>query len=184
MSTVNLTPELQLAVEQFYYREARLLDSRQYQQWFALITEDLRYIIPSRVNVLVNNRERGNEDMISIERELEGADSDGCPIREEGYMHMMIRVERAYKMNSWSENPPARTRRLVSNVEILSDEPEALTVISNFHMHYARPGSDNYLYAGQRRDTLRKADGSYKIAHREVVLDYANVDYPTFGLFF
>lgn len=184
MSTVNLTPELQLAVEQFYYQEARMLDSRQYQQWFALLTEDLRYIIPSRVNVLVDNRERGNEDMISIERELEGADSDGCPIREEGYMHMMIRVERAYKMNSWSENPPARTRRLVSNVEVLSDEPEALTVISNFHMHYARPGSDNYLYAGQRRDTLRKADGSYKIAHREVILDYANVDYPTFGLFF
>ena len=81
MSKVNLTPELQLAVEQFYYQEARLLDGRQYQQWFALITEDLRYIIPSRVNVLVNNRERGNEDMISIERELEGADSDGCPIR-------------------------------------------------------------------------------------------------------
>ena len=184
MSTVNLTPELQLAVEQFYYQEARLLDSRQYQQWFALITEDLRYIIPSRVNVLVNNRERGNEEMISIERELEGADSDGCPIREEGYLQMMIRVERAYKMNSWSESPPPRTRRLVSNVEILSDEPEALTVISNFHMHYARPGSDNYLYAGQRRDTLRKVEGSYKIAHREVILDYANVDYPTFGLFF
>ncbi|MEH6592036.1 MAG: aromatic-ring-hydroxylating dioxygenase subunit beta [Halioglobus sp.] len=184
MSTVNLTPELQLAVEQFYYQEARLLDSRQYQQWFALITEDLRYIIPSRVNVMVNNSERGNEDMISIERELEGADSDGCPIREEGYLHMMIRVERAYKMNSWSENPPARTRRLVSNVEILSEEAETLAVISNFHMHYARPGGDNYLYAGQRRDTLRKADGSYKIAHREVILDYANVDYPTFGLFF
>ena len=184
MSKVNLTPELQLAVEQFYYQEARLLDGRQYQQWFALITEDLRYIIPSRVNVLVNNRERGNEDMISIERELEGADSDGCPIREEGYLQMMIRVERAYKVNSWSESPPARTRRLVSNVEILSDEPEALTVISNFHMYYARPGSDNYLYAGQRRDTLRKADGSYKIAHREVILDYANIDYPTLGLFF
>jgi 3-phenylpropionate/cinnamic acid dioxygenase small subunit len=184
MSTVNLTPELQLAIEHFYYKEARLLDNRQYQQWFALITEDMRYIIPSRVNVQVDNRQRGNEDMISVERELEGADSDGCPIREEGYLQMMIRVERAYKMNSWSENPPARTRRLVGNIEIISDEPAQIKVISNFHMHYARPGNNNFLYAGQRRDTLRKDDDSYKIAHREVILDYANVDYPTLGLFF
>ena len=183
MSEFSLTPQLQLSVEQFYYLEARLLDGRQYQQWLELVSEDLRYIVPSRVNVMVNNRDRGNEDMISIERELEGAESEGCPIREEGYLQMMIRVERAYKMNSWSENPPARTRRLVSNVEILADEEEALKIISNFHLHYARPGNDNYLYAGQRHDTLRKAEGSYKIAHREVVLDYANIDYPTIGLF-
>lgn len=184
MNPFSVTPELQLSVEQFYYQEARLLDSRQYQQWFALVTEELRYIVPSRVNVMVNNRERGNEDMISVERELEGADSDGCPLREEGYLQMMVRVERAFKMNSWSENPPARTRRLVSNVEILADEDNALKVISNFHMHYARPGNNNYLYAGQRRDTLCRVDGHYKIAHREVVLDYANIDYPTVGLFF
>ena len=46
-------------------------------------------------------------------RELEGADSMGCPIREETYIHLVLRVERAFKINSWSENPPARTRRLV-----------------------------------------------------------------------
>lgn len=184
MSEVTLTPELQLDIEQFYYREARMLDNRQYQQWFALLTEDMRYIIPSRTNPMVNNRERGTEEMISVERELEGEDSDGCPIREEGYLQMMIRVERAFKMNSWSENPPARTRRIVGNVEIIADEGDKLTVYTNFHMHYARPGSNNFLYAGQRRDTLLKADGSYKLVRREVILDYANVDYPTLGLFF
>ncbi|MEH6548399.1 MAG: aromatic-ring-hydroxylating dioxygenase subunit beta [Pseudomonadales bacterium] len=184
MSELTLTPELQLSIEQFYFQEARMLDNRQYQQWFALLTEDLRYIIPSRTNPMVNNRERGNEDMISVERELEGEDSDGCPIREEGYFQLMIRVERAYKMNSWSENPPARTRRIVGNVEIMANDGDTLSIYSNFHMHYARPGGSNYLYAGQRRDTLRKAEGRYKIARREVILDYANIDYPTLGLFF
>ncbi len=184
MSKVTLTPELQLAVEQFYYREARMLDGRQYQQWFALLCEDMRYIMPSRTNPLVDNRERGNEDMISIERELEGEDSDGCPIREEGYLQMMMRVERAYKMNSWSENPPARTRRIVGNIEITADDGDTLRIVSNFHLHYSRPGSGNFLYSGQRRDTLLKVDGDYKIAHRTVIMDYANVDYPTLGLFF
>lgn len=184
MSKLTLTPELQLSVEQFYYREARILDSRQYQQWFALITEDMRYIMPSRTNRMVDNRERGNEDMISIERELEGEDSDGCPIREEGYLQMMIRVERAYKINSWSENPPARTRRIVGNIEIMEDSGDKLTVYSNFHMYYSRPGSNNFMYSGQRRDTLLKTEGDYKISHREVIMDYANIDYPTLGLFF
>jgi 3-phenylpropionate/cinnamic acid dioxygenase small subunit len=184
MSKVTLTPELQLSIEQFYYREARMLDSRQYQQWFALITEDMRYIMPSRTNPMVDNRERGNEDMISIERELEGEDSDGCPIREEGYLQMMIRVERAFKMNSWSENPPARTRRIVGNVEIMAEDDDKLTVYSNFHMYYARPGSNNFMYSGQRRDTLLKSEGDYKISHRVVIMDYANIDYPTLGLFF
>jgi 3-phenylpropionate/cinnamic acid dioxygenase small subunit len=184
MSNVTLTPELQLSIEQFNYREARMLDSRQYQQWFALITEDMRYIMPSRTNPMVDNRERGNEDMISIERELEGEDSDGCPIREEGYLQMMIRVERAFKMNSWSENPPARTRRIVGNVEIMAEDDDKLTVYSNFHMYYSRPGSKNFMYSGQRRDTLLKFEGDYKISHREVIMDYANIDYPTLGLFF
>ena len=77
------TPEQQRSLERFYHYEARLLDNRQYQQWLALITEDIAYVMPSRVNVQVDNRNRGEEGMISIERELENVDSMGCPIREE-----------------------------------------------------------------------------------------------------
>ena len=43
--------ELQYQVEQFYYREARLLDNRQYRQWLLLLSQDIRYLMPSRVNV-------------------------------------------------------------------------------------------------------------------------------------
>ena len=79
--------------------------------------------------------------MISVERELEGGDSMGCPIREESYIHLMVRVERAFKINSWSENPPARTRRIVGNVELMSSGSEEYSVVSNFHLYYSRPGS-------------------------------------------
>ena len=37
-------------VEQFLYREARLLDSRQFHQWIDLLSDDLRYPIPMRSN--------------------------------------------------------------------------------------------------------------------------------------
>jgi len=182
--SMELKPKKQRALERFYFHEARLLDNRQYQQWLAMIDPEIKYIMPSRTNLLVNNRERGSEDMISVERELEGADSMGCPIREESYVHLMVRVERAFKVNSWSENPPARTRRIVGNIELMGREGDKWSVLSNFHLFYARPGGDNFMYSGQRRDSLMKSEEGFRIARREVVMDYANIDLPTLGLLF
>lgn len=186
----DVTPsslELQHEVEQWYYREARLLDGREYQKWLALCAPDIRYIVPGRGNPLVDNRERGNEDMISVEKELEGRDSDGLPIRDETLPYLMLRAERAYKPNSWAENPPARTRRIVGNVEITGIEGDHLSVTSAFHLHWARPGSATYLYAGQRRDVLPRAEGGatgdLRILRREVILDMADIEFPTLGLF-
>ena len=182
--SLEIPPEEQRQLERFYFHEARLLDSRQYMQWLALLSEDVRYLMPSRVNVQVNNRDRGQEDMISVDRELEGEDSMGCPHREEGYILLMLRAERAYKINSWSENPPARTRRIVGNIELMEREGDSLSVLSNFHLYYARPGSENVIYSGQRRDALLSQPEGYRIVRREVVLDYANIELPTLGLFF
>jgi 3-phenylpropionate/cinnamic acid dioxygenase small subunit len=94
----------------------------------------------------------------------------------------MIRVERAYKVNSWSENPPARTRRIIGNIELMSVEGEQHNVLSNFHLYYARPGGDNYLYSGQRRDVLLIAGDSYLIKQREIIMDYSSIEVPTLGL--
>ncbi|TDG14184.1 hypothetical protein E2F43_11970 [Seongchinamella unica] len=186
MTTVSLqtTPEEQRALERFYFHEARLLDNRQYRQWLALLCPDISYRLPARTNLMVDNRQRGCEDMISVERELEGADSLGCPLREETYVHLMLRVERAFKVNSWSENPPPRTRRIVGNVELMARKGEALEVLSNFHLFYARPGSADFLYSGQRRDTLLAGSDGYRLRQRDVVLDYADINFPTVGLLF
>ena len=37
-------------VEQFLYREARLLDERRFHDWLALFTEDVRYWMPGRTS--------------------------------------------------------------------------------------------------------------------------------------
>lgn len=186
MSTLSVEASLQeqRQLERFYFHEARLLDNRQYLQWMTLLSEDISYVIPSRINVPVNNRERGHEGMLAVERELEGEDSLGCPLREENYLLLNLRAERAYKINSWSESPPARTRRLVGNIELMAREGNRWSVLSNFHLYYARPGADNVIYSGQRRDTLQSNEGEFRICRREVVLDYATIELPTLGLFF
>jgi len=186
MSAVSpeIAPEEQHRLERFYYHEARLLDSRQYQQWLALLSEELSYVVPSRVNVLVDNRARGSEGMIGVERELEDVQGLGVPLREENIFHLALRVERAYKINSWSENPPARTRRIVGNIELMQREGDRHHVFSNFHLYYTRPGSAPVIYSGQRRDILVAAPDGFRIASREVILDYAEIEFPTVGLFF
>lgn len=180
----EVTPELQHEVEQFYYREARLLDGRQYQTWLGLCTPDIQYVMPARTNPLVDNTEKGRESMIGVERELEDRASDGLPVRDESMPYLAMRVQRAYVANSWAENPPARTRRIIGNVEIRLEASGELSVTNNFHLFYSRPGSPSFLYAGQRRDVLRRDDGDLKIASREIVMDIADIEYPTLGLFF
>lgn len=180
--------ELQHEVEQWYYREARLLDGREYQKWLALCAPEIRYIVPGRGNPLVDNKLRGTEEMISVERELEGRDGDRLPIRDETLPYLMVRVERAFKPNSWSENPPARTRRLVGNVEVVGSEGDDYSIVSAFHLHWTRPGSATFLYAGQRRDVLSRAEGAapgdFRLKRRETILDIADIAYPTLGLLF
>lgn len=179
-----VSPEFQLAVEQFYYREARILDGRRYQTWLGLCDPSIRYIMPSRTNPLVDNDERGNESMLSVERELDGLESEGTPIRNETYAYLMLRVERSFKPNAWAENPPARTRRIVGNVEILDVRDDRLSVTSAFHLHYSRPGSANFMFAGQRQDVLLRSDDGFRILDRMIIMDMADIDLPTLGLFF
>jgi 3-phenylpropionate/cinnamic acid dioxygenase small subunit len=176
--------ELKHRVEQFYYREARLLDERCYKDWLALCEPDISYSMPARGNPMVDNREAGSQAMISVARELEDLDSDGCPLRDENIIHLTLRVERAYKRNSWAENPPARTRRIIGNVEVMSAAADRLEVLSNFLLSYSRPGSADFLYAGQRRDILVDREDSFGIARREIIMDMADIRYPTLGVFF
>jgi len=178
----DTSPEQQRSLERFYHHEARLLDSRQYKQWLELIAEDIVYVMPSRINVQVDNRQRGEEDMIAIENELEDADSIGCPLREENYVHLTLRVERAYKVNSWSENPPARSRRIIGNVELMRVENEAHHVVSNFILYYARPGGEDCIYSGQRKDLLLNSGRGFVLKRRKIIMDYADIQLPTLGL--
>ena len=179
-----VTPDEQFSIEQFYYYEARLLDGRQFKTWLTLLDPGIQYLMPSRVNTLVNNRDKGNESMLGIERELEGTESMGCPLREENIIHLTLRAERGYMINAWAENPPARTRRIIGNVEVLESSAECYEVISNFHLYFSRPSSADFIYSGQRSDRLLKHADGFRLQRREVIMDYALVEVPTMGLIF
>jgi len=49
---------LKQEIEDFLYCEADLLDERRYDEWLALLAEDVRYWMPMRRNVKVDDLER------------------------------------------------------------------------------------------------------------------------------
>ncbi len=179
----TVTRDLISDVEQFYFREARLLDDRKYEQWFTLVTDDVRYRIPMRHSPMLDNKKRETEEYLSTENDI----SQGLapPHRDEGYLNLYIRVMRSFKMNSWSDNPPIRTRRFITNVEVQpGSESNSSKVYSNLMLSYSRHRDDNYTYTAQRCDVLRIVDGQFRIAERTVLIDWNVVMAPSLGLFF
>ncbi|MBM3940920.1 MAG: 3-phenylpropionate/cinnamic acid dioxygenase subunit beta [SAR202 cluster bacterium] len=149
--------------QKFYSREAWALDQRRYHDWLEMFTEDTHYFMPRRKNVRFKE----------LDREVTGED-DLAAIFDENKTIMRIRVERLETGTAWAEDPPSRTRHLITNLEVeprANGEVKARTAFLVYRSHLE---TEETLYAGGREDTLRHVDGKWKIAKRVVVLD-ANV---------
>ena len=159
-------------VEQFLFREARLLDARRFHEWLDLLTDDVRYWMPTRAN-----RYPANSKAISIldgSRYEEGdlSREDELAILDEDKDSLTRRVNRLDSGMAWAEDPPSRTRHFVSNIEV---EPGAgdteMRVYSNFIMYRTRGETEQDFYVGSRQDVLRREGGQLKVAYRKIVLD-------------
>ena len=164
--------ELLREIEQFLYCEARLLDERRFEAWLALFTDDVRYWMPVRTTryprrskaIAVLDPGRREEDELGKESDL--------AIFDESKETLGRRVARLDTGMAWAEDPPSRTRHLVTNVEVEPGETEAeIRVYSNFVVYRSRGETEQDFYVGARRDTLRNVDGAWKIARRTIILD-------------
>ncbi len=159
-------------VEQFLYREARLLDERRFHEWLELLTDDVRYWMPVR-----SNRYPKASKAISIldpDRYAEGelAKDDELAILDETKETLARRIARLDTGMAWAEDPPSRTRHLIANVEVEQGDSESvLKVYSNFIVYRNRGETEQDFYVGGRQDVLRKVNGIRKIARRTIVLD-------------
>ena len=168
MRNEDLTRE----VEQFLYREARLLDDRRFRDWLTLFTDDVRYWMASRTNrypksskaISILDPDRYVEDDIGREDEL--------AILDESKETLTGRVDRLDTGMAWAEDPPSRTRHMISNIEVeAGDVDTEIRVYSNFIVYRSRAETEQDFYVGARQDVLRRVEGEWKIAHRKLVLD-------------
>ena len=150
---------LHYEVERFYYDEAALLDAHQYEKWLTLFSDDAHYFMPIR-------RTRAKREL-----DQEFTQPGEMAYFSDTKTRLAGRVEKLKSGRSWAEDPPSRTRHLITNVRIVKDNGRTLEVESNFHLYRTRLNSEETSWIGSRRDVLRRVKGSFQIADRKIFLE-------------
>ncbi len=108
----------------------------------------------------------------AIIREVDLAKDDELAILDETKETLTRRIARLETGMAWAEDPPSRTRHLVSNIEVEPGPSESmLKVYSNVLVYRNRGETEQDFYVGGRQDVLRQVNGIWKIARRTIVLD-------------
>ncbi len=150
---------MQYEVEQFLYNEAALLDDRKFQDWIDLLTDDIHYWMPIRRTMNANQL---NEEFTKP-GDMAYFDDD-----KEVLKYRIARLDTGY---AWAEQPPSRTRHLITNVRITNFEEKEIDVESNFHLYRSRLDTEEDSWFGKRCDRLRRVGSDLKIARRHIYLD-------------
>lgn len=151
------TLQLQHDVEQFLYKQAQLLDTKQWQAWIDLFTPDGMYWMPPDASYKT---------------------WDGQPaIFAEDKNLMHVRMGRVQHPDAWSQRPLWGTNHLVSNVVIDKIAKNGdVTARSRFHMMELRRDDVRH-FAGQYTHHLKKSKGGYRIKLQRVDMVNAQAAY-------
>lgn len=155
--------ELVHEIEQFLYREARLLDSEQFEEWLQTLTEDIHYWMPSHLN-------RYRRDMGAGEAQR------GFVLFDEDIHSLRLRIRRFNSGQAWAEDPPTRHCHVITNIEVeLTGNPDEYRVYSAFVNHRSRGEQDDDFMMGRREDLLRRVDGALKLARRKIITTQSTI---------
>lgn len=167
--------ELQHEIEQFLFAEAEHLDWRRFEEWYDLLADDIHYYMPVRFNR--TSRELDHE--FSRPNEVAHFDDDKESMR--------IRIKRLRTNMAWAEEPPSRTRHIISNVRIGGGGvKDAYDVRSAFLVYRNRMERDVDLFAGERHDRIIRSDTplGWSITRRTIYLDQATILAKNISIFF
>ncbi|MGA6970590.1 MAG: 3-phenylpropionate/cinnamic acid dioxygenase subunit beta [Candidatus Binatus sp.] len=173
-SAARVTPELQQEIEQFLYHESRILDDRRYEEWYALLADDLHYFMPTRYNRLKR------------EADKEFSAPDEAAFFDEDKRSIAMRIRRLNTGLAWAEDPPSRTRHMVSNVVIRPIANDEYEVDCYYLLYRSRLEREVEIFVGMRHDVLRRANNpaGFQVARRTIILDQATLVARNLSFFF
>lgn len=143
-----------LAIAAFLYREARLLDDRQWDQWLALYARDVSYWMPAW----------DDDDQIT-----EDPNSQISLIYYDSRDGLEDRVFRIKTERSSASTPEPRTSHNLSNIELLEVRGDEVDVRYNFLTLCHRYKVDDRFF-GSGFVTLCRNDDDYLIRRKKIVL--------------
>lgn len=138
----------------FLYREARLLDDRQWDEWLTCYAPDVQYWMPAW-----DDDDQITEDPQSEISLMFYPDRDGLEDRV-----FRIKTER-----SGASTPEPRTSHTVSNVEVVADRGDEVDVRYNFlTLNHRYKVTDQFF--GTMFVTLRRSGDGLVISSKKIVL--------------
>lgn len=152
------------------YDEAAALDERRFDDWVAMLAQDLVYQAPIRLTRTGANKDR------DVMRTMFHFDED--------YTSILMRTGRLQK-SAWAEDPPSRCRRFVTNVRVGEcDAAGEYEVVSYIFLERSRGDNpDNETLTAERRDIWRETDGRYVLARREIIVDQSVLGMSNLAVF-
>jgi benzoate/toluate 1,2-dioxygenase subunit beta len=149
--------DLQHEVEQFLYRQADLLDRKEWQSWIDLFTPDGVYWMPA---------------------DPAHKTWDGVPsIFAEDKNLMEVRMGRVLHPDAWSQRPLWGTNHVISNVMVEKAAANGDVIVrSRFHMMELRRDDVRH-FAGSYQHQLKKAKDGYRIKLQRVDMTNAQAAY-------
>jgi 3-phenylpropionate/cinnamic acid dioxygenase small subunit len=136
-------------IEQFLFHEARLLDTGQLEAWLDLFTDDATYWLP-------------------LERDQKDPFETSSIIHDDRTL-LELRVKQARHPRAHARRPLARTVHQVGNVLVLSEKDSEIRVGSTLQLVEWRQEKQR-LWGALVEHRLRRAGGSFKIAHKRIDL--------------
>ncbi|HEX2138889.1 MAG TPA: aromatic-ring-hydroxylating dioxygenase subunit beta [Woeseiaceae bacterium] len=153
------------ALEQFLYREARLLDEKRWEEWGALFTEDGEYWVPAT---------RGQPD----------AENHVSLIYETALLRN-VRLKRYRHPNAMSLQPVPHSVHLVSNVMLDSfDEASGTCVVNSRFIMLEYRRNDQRTYGGATTHVLEPAGQDFRIRKKKVELVNCDAVLPSIHIYF
>ncbi len=159
-------------IAEFLYEEALHLDRIELMAWAGMLADDLIYTAPVRVNRPLNDQ------AATVVRTVKHLDETRGSI--------LGRIARLTKTKSaWAEDPPSRTRRLVTNILVNETaNPNEYHVISYLLLTRSRFNQDTFqIMSAERADLIRRTDAGLRLARREILLDQATLGMPNLAIF-
>ena len=149
-----------LAASHFLVEEAALLDARRWHEWLALLTDDIRYVMPVQVTTSIQREPRSRGEMAHF---------------DEDHYSLAKRVERLTTEHAWTEDPPSRTRHLVTNVRTFATGLEDTLRVESALLLFRSRGDTRppEIVCAGRVDCLRAGEGGYRLAERRIDVDEA-----------
>ena len=156
-------------IAEWLYREAAMLDSGAFDDWLALLANDIAYEMPTRQSVYPRDGEGFHEEF---------------GLFAENHASLKTRVLRLRTDQAWAEQPGSRTRHIVSN--LLVDRLSETEWLASCAFLVTRIRSDlpYDFFTGVRRDVLRQEDERMLLAKRTILIDQTVVKSYNLSFFF